>query len=123
MTEKISDGKTTSHFSDEFDTGRNIDTRIGTLSGEASGQTTLASKYDTELHSKSFPYVPSSQSTESPSYYNTPMLKQPVWIWSIPTYFYVGGVAGVSATFGAAAQLLAPVSMRSLITKSRWIAT
>jgi formate-dependent nitrite reductase membrane component NrfD len=51
------------------------------------------------------------------------MLKQPVWIWSIPAYFYVGGVAGVGATFGAAAQLLAPHSMRSLIVRSRWVAT
>ncbi len=123
MTDSAGDDKATSHFSDQFDTGRNIDTRIGTLSGEASGQTPLASKYDTALHSKSFPYIPGSQSTDSPSYYDMPMLKQPVWIWSIPTYFYVGGVAGVGATFGAVAQLIAPDSMQSLITKSRWVAT
>ena len=105
------------------DDGRNINLRIGTLSGEASGQTTLSSKRDIELHSKAFPYIPSRQSQESPSYYNHPLLKQPVWIWSIPTYFFVGGLAGVGTTLGAAAQLIAPDSMWSLVTRSRWLGT
>ena len=51
------------------------------------------------------------------------MLKEPTWIWSIPTYFYVGGVAGVGAAFGAAAQVFAPRAMQSLVTRSRWVAT
>ncbi len=105
------------------DDSRNIDTELGTLSGEASGQKPLQSNYDTALHSKSYPYIPSHQDTSSPSYYDSPMLKQPVWIWSIPTYFYVGGVAGVGATLGAAAQLIAPETMGSLVTKARWTAT
>lgn len=105
------------------DDSRNIDLEIGTLSGEASGQAPLQSNYDRPLHSKSYPYIPSHQDTTSPSYYDTPMLKQPVWIWSIPTYFYVGGVAGVGATLGAAAQLIAPREMSSLVTKARWTAT
>ncbi len=105
------------------DDGRNIDTNQGTLSGEAASQATLATKYDVALHSQAYPYVPSRQSNTSPSYYDTPMLKQPVWIWTIPTYFYVGGLAGVSGSLGAAAQLFAPESMHSLIVRSRWIAT
>ena len=51
------------------------------------------------------------------------VLKEPVWEFSIPAYFYVGGLTGVSGTLGAAAQLLAPNSMRSLVTRSRWVAT
>ncbi|MDQ2841861.1 MAG: polysulfide reductase NrfD [Acidobacteriota bacterium] len=105
------------------DDGRNIDEGIGTLSGEAARQKTLSSKHNAALHSQAFPYVPSQQSTESPTYYDQPMLKQPVWIWSIPAYFYVGGVAGVSGTLGAAAQLVAPTAMGSLILKTRWIST
>ena len=105
------------------DDGRNIDEGIGTLSGEASHQKPLSTKHDRALHSQAFPYVPSHQSTSSPSYYNNPMLKEPTWIWSIPTYFYVGGVAGVGAAFGAAAQLFAPQAMQSLVTRSRWVAT
>lgn len=110
-----------SRFTPSSDDGRNIDLAIGTLSGEAANQTTLATKKDIALHSQAFPYVPSRQSSDSPSYYDHPMLKQPVWIWSIPTYFYVGGVAGVGVTFGAAAQLIAPRAMHSLIVRSRWV--
>ncbi|HEX4166054.1 MAG TPA: NrfD/PsrC family molybdoenzyme membrane anchor subunit [Bryobacteraceae bacterium] len=105
------------------DDSRNIDQTLGTLSGEAAAQTPLASKHDVALHSQAYPYIPSHQSTTSPTYYDHPMLKQPVWIWSIPAYFYVGGVAGLSAALGAAAQLFAPVAMRSLILRARWVAT
>ncbi len=107
----------------ERDDSRNIDLEIGTLTGEAAGQKPLKSNYDVALQSKSYPYIPSHQDTSSPSYYDSPMLKQPVWIWSIPAYFYVGGVAGVGATLGAAAQLIAPEAMGSLVTKARWTAT
>ena len=105
------------------DDSRNIDLEIATLTGEASEQKPLESNYDSALHSQSYPYIPSHQDTSSPSYYDGPMLKQPVWIWSIPAYFYVGGVAGVGATLGAAAQLIAPQAMGSLVTKARWTAT
>src|ERR1700685_3908283 len=123
QTPRVSDPKLIEFLSGRVDDGRNIDTELGTLTGEAATQATLARKYDVELHSQAFPYVPSKQSQSSPSYYNHPMLKQPVWIWSIPTYFYVGGVAGVGATLGAAAQVMAPQSMRSLVVRSRWLAT
>ncbi len=122
-TPKVSDSRAIDWIAKTQDDGRNINTEIGVLSGEAANETTLRSKYDTALHSQSYPYVPSKQSQTSPSYYDVPMLKQPVWIWSIPTYFYVGGVAGVGATFGAAAQLVAPVAMRSLVLKARWVGT
>ncbi|MFL6446564.1 MAG: NrfD/PsrC family molybdoenzyme membrane anchor subunit [Bryobacteraceae bacterium] len=65
--------------------------------------------------------MPSRRSGDTPSYYGTPVLKQPVWIWTIAAYFYVGGVAGMSATLGAAAQLAGGEKMRSLVTKTRWI--
>lgn len=31
------------------------------------------------------------------SYHGQPVIKQPVWTWEIPAYFYTGGVAGASA--------------------------
>jgi formate-dependent nitrite reductase membrane component NrfD len=104
------------------DDARNIDTSLGALTGEGAGQAPLEKRQEIALESQAFPYVPSRQSWTSPSYYDHPMLKQPVWIWSIPAYFYVGGVAGVGATLGAAAQLMAPDSMRSLVVRARWVA-
>lgn len=105
------------------DNGRNINTKTGTLSGEAASQATLESKYDVALHAKAFPYVPSQQPVTSPSYYDQPMLKEPVWEPSIPTYFYVGGVSGATAALAAAAQLIAPETMHSLIKRGHWIGT
>jgi formate-dependent nitrite reductase membrane component NrfD len=126
MSKQITRGsepKSIEFLTGSLDDGRNIDTELGTLEGEAAGQTPLASRQEVALQAQAFPYVPSTQSWSSPSYYDHPMLKQPVWIWSIPTYFYVGGVAGVGATLGAAAQLMAPNSMRSLVMRARWVAT
>lgn len=35
------------------------------------------------------------------SYYDRPVLKEPVWRWEIPAYFFVGGVAAGSALLAA----------------------
>jgi formate-dependent nitrite reductase membrane component NrfD len=115
--------KTIAFLTGSVDDARNVDPSLGALTGEAATQAPLPERRDIALQSQAFPYVPSSQSRSSPSYYDHPMLKQPVWIWSIPAYFYVGGVAGVGATLGAAAQLVAPREMRSLVVRSRWVAT
>ena len=39
------------------------------------------------------------------SYYGRSVVKPPVWTWEIPTYFFVGGLGGASATFALAAEL------------------
>ena len=104
------------------DDGRNIDLALGQLTGEASAQRTRESKRGQDLHPEAYAEIPSHQRTDSPTYYDHPILKQPVWIWSIPLYFYVGGVAGVGAMFGAAAQVAAPRAMPSVVFKSRWLA-
>jgi formate-dependent nitrite reductase membrane component NrfD len=38
------------------------------------------------------------------SYYGRPILKEPVWTWEIPWYFFVGGMAGASAPLAFAAR-------------------
>src|SRR3954462_12221025 len=38
-----------------------------------------------------------------PGYYGQPVVKPPVWTWEIPVYFFVGGLAGMSAVIGAGA--------------------
>ena len=39
------------------------------------------------------------------SYYGRPVLKEPVWTWEIPAYFFTGGIGGVSAGLGLAARI------------------
>jgi hypothetical protein len=47
----------------------------------------------------------SSPAQTKESYYGLPVLKKPVWTWEVPLYFFLGGIAGVSACIGFAAQL------------------
>ena len=39
------------------------------------------------------------------SYHGQPVLKQPVWSWEIPCYFYAGGLAGASAALAYLSEL------------------
>jgi formate-dependent nitrite reductase membrane component NrfD len=39
------------------------------------------------------------------SYYDQPVLHEPVWTWEVPTYFFLGGLAGSSSTLALAARL------------------
>jgi formate-dependent nitrite reductase membrane component NrfD len=45
-----------------------------------------------------------SVGTETGSYYGRPILKEPVWTWEIPTYFFFGGLAGASSALSLAAR-------------------
>jgi formate-dependent nitrite reductase membrane component NrfD len=47
------------------------------------------------------------------TYYDVPVLKEPVWKWYIPAYFICGGVAGASSTLGAVARRLPGLRRRS----------
>jgi hypothetical protein len=39
------------------------------------------------------------------AYYGRPVLKAPVWTWEVPTYFFVGGMAGAASPLATAARL------------------
>jgi formate-dependent nitrite reductase membrane component NrfD len=54
------------------------------------------------------------------TYYDLPAIKEPVWIWAVPAYFYLGGAAGAAATLGAAAQR--KPGLRGLVRRCRRIA-
>lgn len=41
---------------------------------------------------------------EPRSYYDQPVIKPPVWTWEIPTYFFLGGMAGASSVMALAAE-------------------
>jgi formate-dependent nitrite reductase membrane component NrfD len=53
-------------------------------------------------------------------YYGLPTLKQPVWTWEVPAYFFVGGAAGAAATIAAAARIAG--GRPELVRDARWIA-
>jgi hypothetical protein len=39
------------------------------------------------------------------SYHGQPVLKEPIWTWEIPTYFFTGGLSGSSAAFAQLARM------------------
>jgi hypothetical protein len=40
-----------------------------------------------------------------PGYYGEPVVKPPVWTWEVPLYFFMGGLAGMSAVIASGAFL------------------
>ncbi|MGH2811069.1 MAG: NrfD/PsrC family molybdoenzyme membrane anchor subunit, partial [Actinomycetota bacterium] len=52
-------------------------------------------------------------------YYGRPVLKEPVWIWAVPAYFYAGGAAGAALVLGAVAQLAGRDELRDLVRNCR----
>jgi Polysulphide reductase, NrfD len=93
--------------------GRFIDEERGILSGEASHQKSGARQPAGEPAPEIIP--------GDPTYYGLPVLKQPVWIWSVPAYLYTGGVAGAAMTLGAVAQVAGGWHLRPLVHRCRWI--
>ena len=57
-----------------------------------------------------------------PSYYGLPVLKEPVWRWMIPAYFFTGGLAGACGVLGAAAQRAGGRGTGPLVRRCRVIA-
>jgi formate-dependent nitrite reductase membrane component NrfD len=55
------------------------------------------------------------------TYYDRPLLKEPVWEWMVPAYYYVGGLTGASLVLGAAAQLGDSRTRNALIRRCHWI--
>src|SRR5262249_38978892 len=103
--------------------GRNIDPEIGTLDGEGALQRVRELNAPPHGEANWFGPPPSDvPDTPVPSYYGVPALKEPVWKWYIPAYFYAGGVAGASAVLGAAAGWMDGNPMRTLSRRCRLIA-
>jgi formate-dependent nitrite reductase membrane component NrfD len=101
--------------------GRNINQEMGILEGEASEQKVPAHR---ERREGAVPYEVYSgiPGHDGRTYYDRPVLKEPVWIWAVPAYFYTGGTAGAAAVLGAAAQLLGRDQLDGLIARCRRIA-
>ena len=100
------------------DDGRNIDERLGILAGEGSHQRVRALAEEGP-HPEAVPRADSM--SDEHTYYGLPVLKETVWEWPIPAYFYIGGVAGASSAL-AAASLLRKSELGAIVRAGRGIA-
>ena len=64
--------------------------------------------------------APFPKATAENGYYGLPLLKEPVWTWEIPAYFFVGGMAGAAAVVGVAARISG--ANEEIVRDARWIA-
>ncbi|HET7483599.1 MAG TPA: NrfD/PsrC family molybdoenzyme membrane anchor subunit [Actinomycetota bacterium] len=106
------------------DDGRNIDERVAVLSGEGSGQKVAAEGRE-DMESTPVHAVferPPIESRGTGTYYDRPVLKEPVWKWFIPAYFFAGGAAGAAQVLAAAAQVADRDGLGGLVKRARWIA-
>ncbi|HKW97554.1 MAG TPA: NrfD/PsrC family molybdoenzyme membrane anchor subunit [Bryobacteraceae bacterium] len=93
--------------------GRDGDTAIATLEGEAAQQeATRADEHLKQIaETKREPEV---QARADTTYYGQPMLKAPVWSIDVPIYYFLGGAAGAAMTLGAAIQLVSSQRRKEL---------
>ena len=98
--------------------GRNVDRELGLLEGEGAGQRVDPARERTPEPAWELPPT----EDRSHTYYERPVLKEPVWIWAVPSYFHVGGAAGAAAVLGAAAQAGGREQLAGLIRNCRRMA-
>lgn len=104
--------------------GRDVDPRLGTLLGEGALQRVrapadrdAARRHPLELEADEAP-----EGAEGPTYHGLPVLREPVWRWEIPAYFFVGGLAGASAVLGATVQAAGGRGCAVLVRRTRLVA-
>nr|WP_225937237.1 NrfD/PsrC family molybdoenzyme membrane anchor subunit [Myxococcus sp. RHSTA-1-4] len=106
--------------------GRNVDSTLGVLAGEGSRQRVKDPESAYPAHGQQVSTLPSRagpEREEAPSYYGLPAVKEPVWIWSIPAYLYVGGVAGAASVLGLAADMAGGPKLARLGRRCLWVGT
>ncbi|MDP9340643.1 MAG: polysulfide reductase NrfD, partial [Actinomycetota bacterium] len=110
---------------DRYGEGRFIDPSVGVLAGEASEQTVPANRDRAEgsVAHDVWGEVPSTDGGRrtEPTYYDRPTLKEPTWIWTVPTYFFAGGAAGAAAVLGAVSQMADRRDLAGLVKRCRWV--
>jgi formate-dependent nitrite reductase membrane component NrfD len=103
--------------------GRNVDPALGTLSGEGAQievRRPPAEAFPAERKvAREMPSV--LLDATAPSYYGLPMLKEHVWTWMIPAYFFVGGASGASSLLATTLELRRGPGWRRLGRRARWL--
>ena len=98
--------------------GRNVDASLGRLEGEGAQQEVF--RVDQAFPTRrEAPLRPTEDARTS--YYGRPAIKEPVWVWSVPAYFYVGGLGGAAGVLAAAAQLSRHGQLRPFVQRLRRI--
>ncbi len=101
--------------------GRDIDLDVAQLSGEAANQESSGSS---DAHIKNmaqtWEHLPEPRVAD-PTYYDRPLLNEPIWEWAVPTYYYVGGLTGAALVLGAAAQIGRSKKRERFIRRCHWI--
>ena len=101
--------------------GRDIDQNVGKLSGEAAEQRASgAAEKHIKSYAQNWKSLPDEDASDT-TYYDRPMLNDPVWEWAIPTYYYVGGLTGASLALAAASQIGDASSREGLIRRGHTI--
>jgi formate-dependent nitrite reductase membrane component NrfD len=107
--------------SDPIETdGRDIDTSVGALTGEASQQIAGPVEQHMARMAGTWEQLPFPDPGD-PTYYDRPLLKSSVWKPYIPLYYFVGGTAGAALKLGAAAQLDGSPELNQLVHRCHWI--
>jgi len=99
--------------------GRNVSPGLGQLLGEGAAQQV---KPPPERAAPDLLPTVAKEEPGSPTYYGLPVLKEPVWTWEIPAYFFTGGLAGACAVLAGAAQLAGGAPSRALVRRARLLA-
>ncbi|HVY45008.1 MAG TPA: NrfD/PsrC family molybdoenzyme membrane anchor subunit, partial [Minicystis sp.] len=103
--------------------GRNVSSELGELVGEgASIEVKKEPGREYPSATRPLPITPSAASAGlAPTYYDLPVLKEPVWIATIPTYFFVGGISGATSCLGAVVEIAAPRRLGRLARATRLV--
>ncbi len=99
---------------------RDIDSEVALLIGEAASQESSGAS-DQHIRGMAQTWQELPEPQPDPTYYDRPLLNASVWGWAIPTYYYVGGLAGGALALAAAAQLRRSKRLRRLIRRCHWI--
>jgi formate-dependent nitrite reductase membrane component NrfD len=101
--------------------GRDIDPDVGRLMGEGAMQvaTGAGGNHIKEI-AAAWHHLPEPAS-DDPTYYDRPMLQQSVWSWTVPLYYYVGGLSGASMALAAAVSLKKDRELDDLVQRCHTI--
>ena len=97
---------------------RHIDPQAGVLTGEGADQRVR----EVEPVAAETAWDGQPVADTDPTYYDRPVLKEPVWKWYVPVYFWLGGASGAAAALGAAAQVADREGLAGLVARARWVA-